>query len=61
MNIFFDTSALVKFFHEEPGTKIVTDLINNPDNNIKSSWRSGILNPGDTIHNYRTETNCPNA
>ncbi len=34
MNIFFDTSALVKFFHEEPGTKVVTDLINNPGNNI---------------------------
>ncbi|MBT9146274.1 MAG: hypothetical protein DDT40_01961 [candidate division WS2 bacterium] len=34
MNLFFDTSALVKFFHEEPGTEIVTDLINNPSNNI---------------------------
>ncbi len=34
MNIFFDTSALVKFFHEEPGTEKVTDLINNPGNNI---------------------------
>ena len=27
MNLFFDTSALVKFFHEEEGTDIVTDLI----------------------------------
>ncbi|MDH7577609.1 MAG: type II toxin-antitoxin system VapC family toxin [Bacillota bacterium] len=34
MNIFFDTSALIKFFHEEPGTEKVTDLINNPGNNI---------------------------
>lgn len=42
MNIFFDTSALVKFFHEEPGTKIVTDLINNPVNNIFVSNLAGV-------------------
>ncbi len=24
MNLFFDTSALVKFFHEEIGTELVT-------------------------------------
>ncbi len=34
MNIFFDTSALVKHFHEEEGTKSVTCLINNVQNNI---------------------------
>ena len=27
MNLFFDTSALVKFFHEEEGTEAVTNLI----------------------------------
>ena len=27
MNLFFDTSALVKFFHEEEGTEIVTKLV----------------------------------
>ena len=27
MNLFFDTSALVKFFHEEEGTEEVTELI----------------------------------
>ncbi|MDX1957941.1 MAG: hypothetical protein SFU98_05180 [Leptospiraceae bacterium] len=29
MNLFFDTSALVKYFHEEEGTDIVTSLIKN--------------------------------
>ena len=33
MNLFFDTSALVKFFHEEEGTKKVTQLILNHENN----------------------------
>lgn len=27
MNLFFDTSALVKFFHEEEGTEAVTELM----------------------------------
>jgi len=34
MNLYFDTSALVKLFHEESGTEVVTDLINNPENSI---------------------------
>lgn len=34
MNLFFDTSALVKFFHEEIGTELVTQLINNSRNEI---------------------------
>jgi len=34
MNLFFDTSALIKFFHEETGTAIATDLITNPENII---------------------------
>lgn len=37
MNLFFDTSALIKFFHEEPGTIIVTDLITNPESAIHVS------------------------
>ncbi|MEW5952509.1 MAG: PIN domain-containing protein [Bacillota bacterium] len=32
MNLFFDTSALVKFFYEEQGSEIVTDLITDPEN-----------------------------
>ncbi|MFO7985945.1 MAG: type II toxin-antitoxin system VapC family toxin [Desulfatiglandaceae bacterium] len=34
MNLFFDTSALVKFFHEEVGTETVSKLILDPNNNI---------------------------
>jgi uncharacterized protein with PIN domain len=34
MNLFFDTSALVKFFHEEEGTDIVTELILNRNNEV---------------------------
>jgi len=34
MNVFVDTSALVKYFHEEKGTAAVTELIDNPENNI---------------------------
>ena len=34
MNLFFDTSALVKFFHEEKGTDIVTDLILEQNNEV---------------------------
>ena len=34
MNLFFDTSALVKFFHEEEGTDIVTKLILDRNNKV---------------------------
>ena len=34
MNLFFDTSALVKFFHEEERTDIVTELIFDRNNEI---------------------------
>ena len=37
MNLFFDTSALVKFFHEEEGTDIVTELILDRNNEIWGS------------------------
>jgi predicted nucleic acid-binding protein len=34
MKLFFDTSALVKFFHDEDGTQKVTELINSKENEI---------------------------
>lgn len=34
MKLFFDTSALVKHFHEEEGSNIVTELINSQENKI---------------------------
>ncbi|MCX5815108.1 MAG: type II toxin-antitoxin system VapC family toxin [Proteobacteria bacterium] len=34
MKLFFDTSALVKFFHEEDGSREVTNLIISPENEI---------------------------
>ena len=34
MNLFFDTSALVKYFHAEAGTEIVVELIDNPENQV---------------------------
>jgi len=34
MKAFIDTSALVKYFHEEDGTDIVTLLIENMDNEV---------------------------
>jgi predicted nucleic acid-binding protein len=34
MNLFFDTSALVKFFHEEEGTEAITELILDANNEI---------------------------
>lgn len=42
MIIFYDTSALVKFFHEEMGTDIVTEQINNQENKIYISELSGL-------------------
>jgi len=37
MNLFFDTSALIKYFHEEAGTVTVTDLITSPESVIHVS------------------------
>lgn len=34
MKLFFDTSALVKYFHNEKGSKQVIELIENIDNDI---------------------------
>lgn len=34
MILFFDTSALIKFFHEEDGTDVVTKLITSKDNEV---------------------------
>lgn len=40
MILFFDTSALVKFFHNEEGTEVVTELINSQENEI---WISELV------------------
>ncbi len=40
MNLFFDTSALVKFFHEEEGSEVVTQLITSQENEI---WISELV------------------
>ena len=40
MNLFFDTSALVKFFHEEEGSEVVTRLITSQENEI---WISELV------------------
>ena len=34
MNLFSDTSALVKYFHEEAGSERVTALVENPDHSV---------------------------
>lgn len=34
MKLFFDTSAFVKFFRDEKGTKVVTDLILSKSNDV---------------------------
>ena len=36
MILFFDTSALVKFFHREEGTDVVTSLITDSGNRCQS-------------------------
>lgn len=40
MILFFDTSALVKFFHNEESTEVVTELINSQENEI---WISELV------------------
>lgn len=40
MILFFDTSALVKFFHNEEGTEAVTELLNSQENEI---WVSELV------------------
>lgn len=40
MNLFFDTSALVKYFHSETGTTQVINLIDDSNNVI---WVSDLV------------------
>lgn len=40
MILFFETSALVKFFHNEEGTDAVTELLNSQENEI---WVSELV------------------
>lgn len=43
MILFFDTSALVKFFHNEEGTEAVTELLNSREN---ETWISELIRGG---------------
>ena len=40
MNLFFDTSALVKSFHEEEGSEVITQLLTSQGNEI---WISELV------------------
>lgn len=40
MILFFDTSALVKFFHNEEGTESVTEMLNSQENEV---WVSELV------------------
>lgn len=34
MKLFFDTSALIKLFHDEIGTENITEIVNDPQNKM---------------------------
>ena len=34
MILFFDTSALIKLFHQEAGTEAITSMVRDPSNRI---------------------------
>jgi predicted nucleic acid-binding protein len=34
MKLFFDTSALIKFFHDEIGTENITEIVSDPQNKM---------------------------
>ena len=40
--LFFDTSALIKYYHDELGRQNVVDLVDNPNNRIFIS-RLGLI------------------
>ena len=50
MNFFLDTSALVKLFHNEPGTDVVTQIIEHPTTEI---WLSDLARLEFTSALYR--------
>lgn len=54
MNLFFDTSALVKFFHEEQGTEIVTGIITDDENTIYVSGLARIEFTSAIYRRYRS-------
>jgi predicted nucleic acid-binding protein len=54
MNLFFDTSALVKFFHTEEGTDKVTDLVNSEENEIWISEVAGLEFLSAILRRFRT-------
>ncbi len=42
---FFDTSAIVKYYHEESGTQAVTRIFAEPESAFAMKVRSGVLDP----------------
>ena len=50
MNFFFDTSALVKFFHVESGTEFVTEIMQHATSEI---WISDLARLEFTSALYR--------
>jgi predicted nucleic acid-binding protein len=51
--LFFDTSALVKFFHREKGTDAVTSLLTDPDNSVWVSELAKLEFVGALYRRYR--------
>lgn len=52
-NLFFDTSALVKRYHDEPGTERVDELIEHPDASVIVSSLAVI----ETVSAFRRKCN----
>lgn len=55
MNLFFDTSALIKFFHEEKGSEEVVSLILNSRNSIYISELAKIEFKSALFRKYRNK------
>jgi predicted nucleic acid-binding protein len=54
MNLFFDTSALVKFFHDEEGTESVTELILDRNNQVWISELAQLEFKSSVFRRFRT-------
>jgi predicted nucleic acid-binding protein len=55
MNLFFDTSALVKLFHYEEGSEVVTNLVNSSENEIWVSELSKVEFISALLRRYRSK------
>jgi len=53
MNLFFDTSALVKFYQEEEGTDLVSELILERSNNLMISELARLEFISSLMRSYR--------